>query len=93
MEGDGPLHGKAKHIGAFIMGVDPVAVDATCSRLMGIAPERLPTLVFAAAKRVGRLQEAEIPQLGEAIAKLARKFEMPPLVERELLPVPKQAAS
>jgi uncharacterized protein (DUF362 family) len=93
MEGDGPLHGKARHVGALLMGVDPVAVDATGARLMGIAPERIPTLVFAAAKRVGRLAEAEIPQLGEPIAALAQQFELPPLIERELLPVPKQAAS
>ncbi len=93
MEGDGPLHGTARHVGALVMGLDPVAVDATGARLMGIPPERVPTLVFAAAKRVGRLAEAEIPQLGEAIAALAQTFEMPPLIERELLPLPKQAAS
>jgi uncharacterized protein (DUF362 family) len=93
MEGDGPLHGTAKHVGALIMGVDPVAVDATGARLMGIPPERIPTLVYGAARRVGRIAEAEIPQLGEPIAALAQKFEMPPLIERELLPLPKQAAS
>jgi len=93
MEGDGPLHGTAKHVGALVMGVDPVAVDATGSRLMGIPPERIPTLMMAAAMRVGRLAEAEIPQLGESIAALAQKFELPPLIERELLPIPKQAAS
>jgi uncharacterized protein (DUF362 family) len=93
MEGDGPLHGKAKHAGLLLMGVDPVAVDATGARLMGIPPERIPTLVFAAAKRVGRILEAEIPQLGEPISALAQKFELPPLIERELLPVLKQAAS
>jgi uncharacterized protein (DUF362 family) len=93
MEGDGPLHGKAKHAGLLIMGVDPLAVDATGARLMGIPPERIPTLVCAAAKRVGRMLEPEIPQLGESIASLAQQFELPPLVDRELLPVPKQAAS
>jgi branched-subunit amino acid ABC-type transport system permease component len=70
------------------MGIDPVAVDATGARLMGIVPERIPTLVFAAAKRLGRLAEAEIPQLGEPISALAQQFVMPPLVERELLPMP-----
>ncbi len=93
MEGDGPLHGKAKHAGLLLMGVDPVAVDATGARLMGMPPERIPTLVFAAAKRLGRLAEAEIPQLGESLAALVQRFEWPPLVERELLPVNKQAAS
>jgi uncharacterized protein (DUF362 family) len=93
MEGDGPLHGTARHVGALIMGVDPVAVDATGARLMDIPPERIPTLVYAAAKRLGRLAEAEIPQLGESITALSQKFQLPPLIERELLPVPKQAAS
>jgi uncharacterized protein (DUF362 family) len=93
MEGDGPLHGTAKHVGALVMGIDPVAVDATGARMMGIPPERIPTLMLAALKRLGRLHEAEIPQIGEPIAALAQKFEMPPLIERELLPVPKQAAS
>ena len=92
MEGDGPLHGTAKHVGALIMGTDPVAVDSTCARLMGLPPERIPTLVYAAAKRIGRIVEAEIPQLGEPIAAVATKFELPPLVERELFPAPKQTA-
>jgi uncharacterized protein (DUF362 family) len=91
MEGDGPLHGTAKYVGALIMGVDPVAVDATGARLMGLPPERIPTLVYAAAKRIGRLAEPEIPQLGEKISALAQKFALPPLVDRELLPEPKQS--
>ncbi|HVK18514.1 MAG TPA: DUF362 domain-containing protein, partial [Fimbriiglobus sp.] len=51
MEGDGPLNGTAKHVGALVMGADLVAVDATCCRLMGLPPERLPTLMLAAEKR------------------------------------------
>jgi uncharacterized protein (DUF362 family) len=93
MEGDGPLHGTAKHVGALVMGVDPLAVDATGARLMGLPPERIPTLVMAALRRVGRIAEAEIPQLGEPIAALAQQFQLPPLIERELLPPPKHAAS
>jgi uncharacterized protein (DUF362 family) len=92
MEGDGPLHGTAKPAGVLIMGADPVAVDCTCARIMGIPPERIPTLVYAAAKRIGRLNESEIPQLGEAIAAVATPFALPPLVDRELFPAPKQTA-
>jgi uncharacterized protein (DUF362 family) len=87
MEGDGPLAGTAKHVGALVMGVDLVAVDATCCRLMKLMPERLPTLLFAAAKRLGRLKESEIPQLGVPIEELATEFELPPLVESNLLSV------
>ena len=91
MEGDGPLNGKAKHMGALIMGIDLVAVDATCCRLMGIPPERLPTLMLGAHKRLGRVAEAEIPQIGEPIAKLAKFFEWPPKIEKQMLPETKTA--
>jgi uncharacterized protein (DUF362 family) len=85
MEGDGPLHGTAKHVGALVMGADLVAVDATCCRLMKLPPERLPTLVYAALKRLGRLPEADIPQLGDPVAALATEFELPPQVEKHLI--------
>lgn len=88
MEGDGPLAGTARHVGALVMGHDLLAVDATCCRLMGLPPERLPTLMLAHQKRLGRLAEAEIPQLGESIATLAQDFEMPPDIETQLLPGP-----
>jgi uncharacterized protein (DUF362 family) len=91
MEGDGPLMGSAKPVGALVMGADLVAVDATCCRLMHLPPERLPTLVLAALKRLGRLKEADIPQLGEPIAALATPFEWPPRIEEHLLTVEKAA--
>lgn len=87
MEGDGPLNGTAKPVGALVMGADLVAVDATCCRLMGIPPERLPTLHLAAQRRLGRLAEAGIPQLGVSVRELATVFEWPPGIEKHLLPV------
>lgn len=86
MEGDGPLMGSAKPVGALVMGADLVAVDATCCRLMKLPPERLPTLMLGALKRFGRIKEAEIPQLGERIESLATEFELPPMIEQHLLP-------
>jgi uncharacterized protein (DUF362 family) len=91
MEGDGPLHGTAKPCGALVMGVDLVAVDATCCRLMMMAPERLQTLVLGALKRLGRLKEADIQQLGEPIAALATPFEPPPQIDRQLIPAEEAA--
>lgn len=91
MEGDGPLNGKARHMGAIVMGIDLVAVDATCCRLIGLPPERLPTLMLGASRRLGRIKEADIPQLGETIAKLAQSWEWPPKVEKQLLPESKSA--
>ncbi len=89
MEGDGPLAGTAKPVGAIVMGLDLLAVDATCCRLMKMPPERLPTLRLAEQKRVGNLKEDAIPQLGESIASLAQEFEMPPEIEKQLVPLGK----
>ena len=36
MEGDGPLNGTPRALGALIVGCDPLAVDATCCRLMSL---------------------------------------------------------
>jgi uncharacterized protein (DUF362 family) len=91
MEGDGPLNGKARHLGALVMGIDLVAVDATCCRLIGLDPARVPTLVLGAMKKLGRLSEELIPQIGEPISKLSQQFEMPPKIEKQLLPEAKRA--
>ena len=78
MEGDGPLHGTAKPLGALLMGNDLLAVDATCCRLMKLAPERVGYLALGQQKRVGLLAEAAIQQLGEKIETLAQPFETLP---------------
>jgi uncharacterized protein (DUF362 family) len=78
MEGDGPLNGTAKPMGTLIMGSDMVAVDATCCRLMQLDPERIGYLIMGYRKKLGYLREAEIEQLGEAIASLAKPFETVP---------------
>lgn len=74
MEGDGPLHGSAKPLGALVMGNDLLAVDATCCRLMQLAPERVGYLQLGQMKRLGVLAEASIQQLGERIETLAQPF-------------------
>jgi uncharacterized protein (DUF362 family) len=78
MEGDGPLNGTAKHLGALVMGCDPLAVDATCCRLMQLDPEKVAYLGLGYRKRLGLLREAEIKQIGEPIAALAQPFETVP---------------
>jgi uncharacterized protein (DUF362 family) len=74
MEGDGPLNGEAKPFGALIMGHDLVAVDATCARLMMLDPAKIGYLVLGQMKKLGRMNETDIPQLGETIASLAQPF-------------------
>jgi len=74
MEGDGPLNGTAKPFGALIMAHDLLALDATCCRLMQLDPEMIGYLHLGHLKKLGRLAETDIPQLGEPIASLAQPF-------------------
>jgi uncharacterized protein (DUF362 family) len=75
MEGDGPLKGEARPLGALIMGCDPVAVDATCCRLMQLDPEKIEYLMLGYEKRLGLVRATEIQQIGERIETLAQPFE------------------
>jgi uncharacterized protein (DUF362 family) len=74
MEGDGPINGTPKPFGALVMGCDPLAVDATCCRLMGLRPEKIGYLVMGARKKLGLFSEEQIQQRGEAIAAMAQPF-------------------
>ena len=74
MEGDGPLNGTPKQLGAIVMGNDPVAVDATCCRLMELDPQRIGYLILAHQRKVGHLAAAQIQQIGETIESLAQTF-------------------
>jgi uncharacterized protein (DUF362 family) len=85
MEGDGPLVGKAKQSGVIVMGVDLVAVDATCCRLMKLPTERIPTLFLGAQMKLGRLAADTIQQIGDPIEKWAQAFEWPPQLEKHLV--------
>jgi uncharacterized protein (DUF362 family) len=73
MEGNGPIQGTPKACGALIFGDDPVAVDATCCRVMGLMPERIKYLA-AAGTMLGHINVDKIQQVGEAIAALHSKF-------------------
>jgi uncharacterized protein (DUF362 family) len=77
MEGNGPIQGTPKASGVLILGNDPVAVDATCVRLMGLAPERIDYLAKAGAL-LGHLKPEKIRQLGESIASVRTPFAVLP---------------
>jgi uncharacterized protein (DUF362 family) len=73
MEGNGPIQGTSKACGALIFGDDPVAVDATCCRVMALMPERIKYLA-AAGTMLGHINADKIQQLGEEIAAVRSKF-------------------
>lgn len=66
MEGNGPIQGQARQSGVVVLGSDPVAVDATCARLMTIEPWRVGYLKEADAF-LGNVAEEAIELIGEPI--------------------------
>jgi uncharacterized protein (DUF362 family) len=85
MQGNGPIQGKAKQAGVLVAGRDPVAVDATCCRIMQIDPLRIGYLQMA-AESGAPLAEAHIRQGGEHIAAVATPFELIPEFRELRLP-------
>ena len=57
MEGDGPLFGDPVSHGLLAVGADPVAVDATCCRLMGSPPLQVDYLLPAEGRGRRGLEE------------------------------------
>ena len=80
MEGDGPLYGSPVPSGALVMGQDLVAVDATCSRLMGMGLDAtgFDHVQFAQAVGLGWAEPERIDVRGAAVASLARTYARAP---------------
>jgi uncharacterized protein (DUF362 family) len=77
MDGNGPIQGDAKPLGIVVAGSDPLAVDATCCRVMRIDPFRVGYLRLAAAD-LTHIADQSIVQTGETIASVATPFALVP---------------
>ncbi len=77
MEGDGPIMGTARPVGCVVMGQDPVAVDATCARVMGLRPERINFLRMA-GEFLGNVEAGSIEQRGERLERFRTPFQVLP---------------
>jgi uncharacterized protein (DUF362 family) len=80
MEGNGPIQGTPKASGVLVLGNDPVAVDSTCCRIMGLVPERVKYL-SRAGTLLGHLQTNKIQQFGESVASVRTNFAVLPEFE------------
>ncbi len=80
VEGNGPLAGTPRPLHSIVLADDTVAADATCARLMGFEPERIPH-IHEAAKFLGNASTKLIDQVaGQVTApnlpfKVVREFE------------------
>ncbi len=75
MEGDGPIMGRPRAMGFLAMGSDLPAVDATCARIIGLDPARVPYLSIA-SRFLGNVSEGRIEQRGESPGRYRTRFDV-----------------
>jgi uncharacterized protein (DUF362 family) len=75
MEGDGPIMGDPKRVGALVMGRNLAAVDATSCRIMGIDPYKVKYLERA-DNWLGPISDGSIEQRGETITSVRTNFNL-----------------
>jgi uncharacterized protein (DUF362 family) len=73
MEGRGPSDGKPVKMDLIIAGKDPVATDATASRIMGFDPHEISHIRRAYEKGLGNIDDIEI--VGEKLENITRAFQ------------------
>ena len=67
MEGNGPRNGKLKRLNVLLLSSDPVALDATACRIIGLNPEIVPTSEPGEKAGLGTYHAENIELLGESI--------------------------
>ncbi|MCK5553356.1 MAG: DUF362 domain-containing protein [Deltaproteobacteria bacterium] len=76
-EGLGPMtSGTPVDFGAIVAGTDPVAVDATCCRMVGIVPEET-YLAIGAERGFGNIKKGRIEVRGNSIKDAFKKLDTP----------------
>jgi len=85
MEGDGPSSGNPRNIGALIMSTDPFALDIVAADLIGLKPEKVPTLMAARARGLtSHLNELELKGDPRSLWRI-EKFIIPKAVSTNFL--------
>lgn len=67
MDGDGPGAGTPFPLGLIIAGADPVAVDSTACRAVGIDPLSIPMLRIGTERGLGNAAEERIQLIGDPL--------------------------
>ncbi|MCJ7522847.1 MAG: DUF362 domain-containing protein, partial [Dehalococcoidia bacterium] len=77
MEGNGPRGGKPKKLGVLLLSSDPIDLDSTACKIIGLAPEVVPTSQPGEDAGLGTYHYENIEMLGEDIeAFIAKDFEV-----------------
>ncbi len=72
MEGKGPVHGNPVRMNTIIAGADPVATDATATRVMGIDPQTIEHIKWGHEKGLGEMYNVEVA--GDGVESVKRIF-------------------
>lgn len=67
MEGNGPRGGSPKKMNILLFSTDPIALDATVYRIIGLDPEFVPTIKIGSDVGLGTCLLDEIELLGDPI--------------------------
>jgi uncharacterized protein (DUF362 family) len=72
MEGEGPLNGKKKQVGALVIGTNSLETDIVCCGIMGIDYKKVDHLVYGIQEKIG----PEVPDVtGAGIQAVSTKFQ------------------
>lgn len=77
MEGFGPHTGKATDFGCVVAGKDPVAIDATVCRMVGLDLDKVDYFEPAAERGLGTFLEDEIEIRGNTIKEVYKPLRLP----------------
>jgi uncharacterized protein (DUF362 family)/ferredoxin-like protein FixX len=73
MEGNGPGAGDPIQMGVIIMSDDPVAVDTTFCKMVGLDPKFIPTITYGQQWGLGVYDDNRIEYLGDNIDQFVNK--------------------
>ena len=77
MEGRGPVAGRVRRLDVLLASHDPVALDSTAMRLVGLDPKRARHVMLAAEEDLGHCEESQIEVEGDW-DRCRTRFEPPP---------------
>jgi uncharacterized protein (DUF362 family) len=81
MDSQGPIRGRTRPLGWLIAGVDPMAIERVCCKLINIDPEIVPIIRQAQKMRFGCCDSDEIRVLGnDYSAHICTDFVLPQLI-------------
>lgn len=84
MEGNGPIGGTPVDHRVCVVSSDYLAADTVGATLMGIDPKDIGYLTYLAAAKAGESDLTKMEILGEAPAKLAKKYQLGSSIEQQL---------